>query len=108
MNYNSTDRQGVQWVGLKTAELKWIFREQPTDDWGIDAQLEVVAEGIVTGRLIAVQIKSGPSWFLEETENGFVFRGDMRHLDYWQGHSLPVIIVIYNNETKQGYWGIVR
>jgi hypothetical protein len=108
MIYSSTDRKGVQWVGLKTTEMNWIFREQSTDDWGIDAHLEVVAEGKVTGRLIAVQIKSGKSWFSEETEEAFIFRGELRHLSYWQNHSLPVIIILYNTDTKQGFWQIVR
>lgn len=44
-------------------ELKWVFREQPTDDFGIDAHIEVIHQNVATGRLLALQIKGGESWF---------------------------------------------
>lgn len=54
------ERKGIAIVQQIVAnELRWLFREQPTDDYGIDAQLEVVKDGTATGRLIATQIKSG-------------------------------------------------
>jgi Domain of unknown function (DUF4365) len=47
-----TERHGIYAVGLIVHEqLGWIFREQPIEDWGIDAQIEVVDESGPTGRL---------------------------------------------------------
>ncbi|MBV9161241.1 MAG: DUF4365 domain-containing protein [Pseudonocardiales bacterium] len=42
--------------------LGWLFREQPTEDYGIDAHAEVVDEKMVRGRQLSLQIKSGTSW----------------------------------------------
>lgn len=52
-------------------ELGWLFREQPTEDYGIDAHVEIVEHEDVRGRLLALQIKSGESWFRETTEGGW-------------------------------------
>lgn len=50
--------------------LDWLFREQPTEDYGIDAHVEVVDGEMVQGRLLALQIKSGDSWFREIGPDG--------------------------------------
>jgi hypothetical protein len=109
MLYKPTERRGILRVGLIfTEDFNWIFRDQPVDDWGIDAHIEVVSDGIPTGRLIAAQIKSGESWFKEQNDEGFIYRGNERHLGYWRGHSLPVVLILYNPQTQTAYWEIVR
>ena len=102
-----TDRKGVQIVGAQFERAGYIFREQTTSDYGIDAQIELIDKDEVTGKLIALQIKSGPSWFQEEHGGGFIFRGDNEHLHYWLEHSLPVIIVLCNIEDSQCFWQVV-
>ncbi|MDC0683395.1 DUF4365 domain-containing protein [Sorangium atrum] len=100
-----TERSGVSEVQLRvTTQLNWLFREQPISDFGIDAQIEVVREGQATGRLLAAQIKSGPSYFAEPTDDGYVYRGDTEHLEYWLNHSLPVIVIIWNSQTGECLW----
>ncbi|MEM7773345.1 MAG: DUF4365 domain-containing protein [Cyanobacteria bacterium P01_A01_bin.37] len=103
-----TGRIGVAGTQLTFEKLGWIFREQPIEDYGIDAHVEVVRDGTPTGKLIALQIKCGTSWFGESTDDGFVFRGEKRHLDYWQEHSLPVIVVLYEEDNGVAYWQIVN
>lgn len=103
----------VERVGVATTEkiinkMGLIFREQPTDDYGVDAQIETIENGYATGKLIAVQIKSGESYFEETTSEGIVFRGERKHYDYWLNHSLPVIIVLYNPKNDKCYWNIVN
>ncbi|MGY5766687.1 DUF4365 domain-containing protein [Brachybacterium sp. DNPG3] len=88
-------------------ELNWVFREQPTDDFGIDAQIEVVQENVATGRLLALQIKGGKSWFAENASGGWWFRLDPDHYDYWTRHSLPVVVILYNPQTRQCHWQLV-
>lgn len=99
-----TGRIGVAGTQLLIERLGWIFREQPIEDYGIDAHIEVVENSTATGKLIALQIKSGKSWFREKTSNGFVFRGKTEHLEYWQQHSLPVIVVLYKDDEQTAYW----
>ena len=102
-----TGRIGVAGTQLLFERLGWIFREQPIEDYGIDAHVEVVENSTATGKLIALQIKSGKSWFREKTSSGFVFRGNTEHLEYWQQHSLPVMIVLYEDDEQTAYWQAV-
>jgi hypothetical protein len=98
-------RLGVSAVSsIVQEDLKWIFREQPKDDFGIDAYIEICDKGKPTGRLIAVQIKSGDSYFARKSIEGYIFTGSMRHLDYWLSYSLPVILIIYDHINKKAFW----
>ncbi|MET9404043.1 DUF4365 domain-containing protein [Kitasatospora sp. NPDC002965] len=100
--------QGVTHTQLAVEdELRWLFREQPTEDYGIDAHVEIVDEDEVLGRLLALQIKSGASFFREATPDGWWFRPDAEHVQYWLNHSLPVVVVLYKPETKVCYWQFV-
>lgn len=92
---------------LVNHQLGWLFRSQPEADKGIDAHLEIVDNEHATGRLVALQIKSGTSWFSEATTTGFVFRPETRHVEYWLGHSLPVAVVLADVGKQVAYWQIV-
>jgi hypothetical protein len=89
-------------------ELEWLFREQPTEDYGIDARIEVVDGEDVRGRLLALQIKSGKSWFKEAAPGGWWFRPDTEHVRYWTNNSLQVVVVLYHPETKRCHWQLVN
>ena len=70
-----TERAGVLAVGeIINNRLGWIFREQPVSDFGIDAHVEVVEGDQVTGRLFALQIKSGPSYFRRRGSEVLLFK----------------------------------
>lgn len=102
------ERVGVLETGLLVQrELDWIFREQATDDYGIDAQIEVVDGTKVTGRLLAAQIKSGKSYF-KPTAGGWWFYVDPDDLEYWIDHSLPVIVVCYEPNSGKAFWESVE
>jgi|LGOV01.1.fsa_nt_gb hypothetical protein len=99
------ERQGVSLVQHRVAqELQWLFREQTTSDLGVDAHVEVLWSGKSSGRLLALQIKSGNSYFREQTDQGIVYRDDHQHLEYWLGHSLPVVLVVCRPDTGEAYW----
>jgi hypothetical protein len=99
---------GIGWLRFAVADrLGWIFREQATQDKGVDAHVEEIANGKPTGRLIGMQIKSGVSWMKEKSEKGFTFRGDFEHLAYWRGHSLPIMVVVFDPQSQEAYWQIV-
>lgn len=90
------------------SELGWLFREQPTEDYGIDAQVEIVDGETVRGKLLAVQIKSGASMFREPTPGGWWFRPDSAHVRYWLGHSLQVAVILHHPVTHHCHWQLVN
>jgi hypothetical protein len=107
---HQVDREGVAAATHAVVNrLKWIFREQHPDDYGIDAHIEVVStENLVTGQLIGLQAKSGPSAFTRTTASGWTFyEKHRRHLNYWLGHTLPVILVLCDIEKEQCYWQVI-
>lgn len=87
--------------------LGWIFRGKLETDVGIDAEAEMVNKfGQATGKLLSLQIKTGPSYLKEVTvaENGYVYRGDEEHLNYWLQHSLPVLLVLVEPTSRRCHW----
>lgn len=59
-----TERLGVSKLDHYFSSYGWLFREQMIHDYGIDAHVEITNENYPTGELIAIQIKSGMSFFL--------------------------------------------
>jgi Domain of unknown function (DUF4365) len=101
---DQTDRGGIHAVAGIFTKMKWVFREQSTSDFGIDAQAEKLnSAGKAGGKLIALQIKTGASYFRKRGD-GFVFYGEDRHRDYWTNHSLPVFIILHNPENGLTLW----
>lgn len=105
----NTEREGVSTVQrIVYKDLGWIFREQTVDDFGIDAEIEVAGQKYPTGKMIAVQIKSGTSYFSNPTEEGFTFGFDEKHKKYWLGHVLPVVVLLYHPDRQECIWEIVN
>lgn len=99
-----TERLGVSRLEYYFSSYGWLFREQSLHDHGIDAQVEIVEDDKPTGKLIAIQIKSGSSYFSEQTESDVIYRPNGAHIRYWSRHALPVIIVLYNPEADALLW----
>jgi hypothetical protein len=99
-----TERRGVNAVeDIFINEFGWIFREQAVLDFGIDAQTEVVKADLPTGQLIALQIKTGRSYFRLKGSD-YVYYGESRHLGYWLDHSLPVILILHEPDRDLTLW----
>lgn len=102
--YSTTERIGVNAVeGIVLHELQWIFREQPIEDKGIDGHIERAEAGDPSGKLVALQIKTGRSHF-RKTAKGYTYYGDNTHLAYWLGHALPVILVAHLPDANETLW----
>jgi hypothetical protein len=101
--HSSTEQIGVNAVEALFLKMGWIFRTQFVSDVGIDAQIELVENGEPTGKLIAIQIKSGRGNF-KETRTGFRYSGSLAHYDYWLRHSLPVLLIAHLPDTDETYW----
>ncbi len=64
--FSSTERLGINAVErIVLYDMKWLRREQMVADFGVDGQIEILrlGDGKPTGQLIAVQVKSGKSYF---------------------------------------------
>ncbi|MBV9762230.1 MAG: DUF4365 domain-containing protein [Acidobacteriaceae bacterium] len=86
-----------------------IWRENMIKDVGIDGQIEyVTAAGNATGRLVAVQVKSGSSYFRHDDGGHWTFYPDQKHLLYWERFPIPVILVLHDPATGQLAWTDVR
>ncbi|MFS0674909.1 DUF4365 domain-containing protein [Ornithinibacillus sp. 179-J 7C1 HS] len=43
-------------------------------------------------------------FFNEQNGEGFIYRGELKHYNYWINHSLPVLLIICHPITKDSYW----
>jgi hypothetical protein len=103
---NSTivERIGVYYTGYLFSLAGVVFRENPNTDVGIDAQVELVdSDGLATGKLAGVQIKSGDS-FVDLGRESFTLRAEQKHFEYWARYILPVIGVVYSPTLKKAVW----
>ena len=89
-------------------DLKWHFGRASLPDYGADALAEIVTDDDrVTGGLIGFQIKGGGSWFERpKGDKGWVFRERNDHLAYWLGYSVPVVVVLVN-DNNEAFWQVV-
>lgn len=87
-------------------KLKWIFRKNNLEnDFGIDAYIDLITDkSHVTGKSIALQIKTGDSYFKEQNDIGWIFHGELKHLNYYLNHDIPVVIVLVDDQKKSAYW----
>jgi hypothetical protein len=103
-NY-AQERRGVNAVAAAAARIEQIWRETDTADVGIDGQLEFVnASGFVTGQTVAVQVKSGPSFFEHDNDDSYSFYPEAKHRGYWERYPLPVLLVLHNPEQGRSCW----
>lgn len=108
-NSSRTGETGLTIVKeIVETKLDWIFRKNHQEnDFGIDAYFDIITEkNSITGKSIAIQIKSGDSYFREPNEFGWTFRGEMKHLNYYLNHEIPVVIIIVNTQNKTCYWSL--
>ncbi|WP_300868055.1 MULTISPECIES: DUF4365 domain-containing protein [Bacteroidales] len=105
---STTERLGVLHIAAIFTEMGFIFREIPNSDTGIDGYIEEVNDNHeTTARLLAVQIKSGKSYFNDQGEY-FVYYADESHIKYWKLYPIPVILCIYNPETGYTYFQSIK
>ena len=85
--YTHSARQGEAGVNfvakIISNEFGWIFRRiHQEHDFGIDGQIEIVGDDrSITGQILAVQIKHGPSFLSEKTRWGYIYRGEVKHFN---------------------------
>jgi Domain of unknown function (DUF4365) len=96
--------QGVAYVQGIVDEMDCVWRPTPNDDVGLDGEIELGKDGAATARLLKVQVKSGSSYIRNPTGTSFEFFASSNDLGYWSAANLPVILVVYDPEKREGYW----
>lgn len=107
---NKTGRDGFNILAkVVEQELGWVVRRNhQEDDFGIDAYFDIAINEYITGKSIAVQIKSGDS-YLKDTNNDFWnFTGERKHLNYYLNHDIPVLIVLVDTTNEVAYWEVCK
>lgn len=95
------DRGLVKLHGFCIA-MEAIWRPTTCHDIGVDGQIEFLElnDGATsTGKILAVQVKSGPSYFKYEDDSSFSYYPSPKHRQYWRSLNLPIILVIHNPDT---------
>ena len=102
------ERTGVLHVASILTQMGLIFRETSNSDTGIDGYIEEVNDNHeATGRLLAVQIKSGTSYIHEQGDD-IVFYADESHIKYWKLYPIPVILCLHNPENGCTYFQTIK
>jgi hypothetical protein len=96
------EKEGVNFVRGVVESANCIFHEiHRENDFGNDAIIELVDKEEVKGICIAAQIKSGDSYCTQSTCS---IPADRAHFEYWAGHSLPIIGIVYDPSIKLAFW----
>ncbi len=105
---NRTATEGMLFVATVVNDHGSIFRpvHQETDI-GVDGHIELVHAENATGKLVAVQVKSGDS-YLASDGSEFSVAVDQAHLDYWCSYVVPVILVCYSPSKQLAAWTPIR
>jgi hypothetical protein len=104
----AVERQGINAVASAISLHGHIWRETPSADVGIDGQIEFVdIDGGATGRLIAVQVKSGASYF-HDGGDAWSYKIDAKHRFYWERFPLPVLLCLFQPSSGDVFWHDIR
>ena len=102
-----TAQQGEDLAQLHFSKLGFTVRPQNNRDYGLDHHAELIEDEQASGRLLALQVKTGDSYFAEQDGTDIIFRTDSDHMDYWLNHSLPVVVCLCDLAESEVYWQIV-
>ena len=99
--------QGEAFVRERANAMGFLFAPYGQPEAGIDGLLELrdPVTGIVSGKLVAAQVKSTDDGrYTAETDGGFEYLLDGRDLEYWKSSNLPVILILVHLGRREAYW----
>ena len=98
-----TSKLGVNFVKTVVESAGCIFhRIDQENDLGIDAIIELVKDGIPLNKQFGVQIKSGQSFYNNQSNQCLIPIG--KHFDYWNNYPLSVYGIVYIPFLKSANW----
>ncbi|WP_418004405.1 DUF4365 domain-containing protein [Mycobacterium sp. PDNC021] len=97
-----TARVAVNVVRSFLEERGQIYHEvDQANDYGKDAYVDVVLNGGVTGDVIALQVKGGPSY---KSRAGYFIPYGAADKELWANSSVPVFGIVCDLEDRALYW----
>lgn len=100
---NTTSKKGVNFVKTIVEESECFFHKiEQESDLGIDAIIELIKDEKPLNKSIAIQIKSGPSYYIKKKQDCIIPIDS--HREYWENYPLPVYGIVYIPDLKIGYW----
>lgn len=98
-----TAKEGINFVRSVVENSGSLFiKIEQENDLGVDGILEFIRDEKPLNKQIAVQIKSGASYYSGETRECAFPIGT--HRDYWLHHPLLVFGLVYVPSLKTAYW----
>ena len=84
---------------------EWIIRDVTERDYGIDVYVEIVeADQRVTGKMIALQLKSRKSLRFDKSGTTKVGGINVSTCNYWHSLPIPVFLVVVDGAARVPYW----
>lgn len=98
-----TAKSGLNFVRNVVEGAGSLFHKiEQESDLGVDALIEFVRNERPLNKLIAVQVKSGDSYYDQMRDECFLPTG--HHADYWQRYPVPVLGVVYIPSIDKAHW----
>lgn len=92
----------------RLSDFGWHFTS-PSPDLGEDFIVEIYHEGQNTGITFYVQEKSVTNLSARKTKKeNLVYQLKVKDLKHWESFSLPVVIIIWDVNLRDGRWCLVR
>lgn len=94
-----------RWADFVVNSLGCIYHKiDGSDDFGLDGHIELVDDGLVTGKLVAMQVKHGDSYFSHKTSLGYKYIAKDKYLNYYLNAPSAVFIVIMSGDFSEMLW----
>lgn len=100
---NVTAKNGINFVRAAVEGAGSLFHKiEAENDLGIDGLIELVRDEKPLHRQVAVQVKSGPSYYNSSGEECLV--PIENHREYWLHHPLPVLGIVFVPALSVAHW----
>ena len=100
-----TDQQGIGHLMHLLSKKGCIVNECSGRETGIDAICEFrTGPYESSGIFLAIQLKTGSSYFSKKKDGEYCYYADDKHVDYWLKCNMPVLFIIYNPESEEILW----
>lgn len=100
---NVTAKQGINFVRSTVEAAGSLFHKiEAENDLGIDGLIELVRDERPLNKQVAVQVKSGSSYFNSSGEECLI--PVESHRDYWINYPLPVLGIVYVPVLGVAHW----
>lgn len=100
---NITAKKGINFVRGIVEDSGCLFHKiEQENDLGIDGIVELLKGETPAHKSLAVQIKSGPSYYNSKKNECLI--PIESHFEYWLNHPLPVCGIVFIPELGLGYW----